>query len=165
MRRRVWWFLLPFGVAACAGPRRAPEAVAPSREPALPPLGAEVLTVPETAPAVAGPANLVTLQAVDADVRSLLVALAQVAGVNLIISSEVRGRLSLALDRVPAEEALTALMEAAGLSASGVLRSPWEATVFLQPPVWLDTLSAEAIARRFGVSAKLAEWIVEQRAR
>jgi type II secretory pathway component GspD/PulD (secretin) len=107
----------------------------------------------------------VTLRAVDADVRSLLVALAQIAGVNLIVSPEVRGRLSLALEQVPAEDALSALMEAAGLSAPGVLRSPWGATVFFQPPVLLDTLSAEAIARRFGVSARLARWVVELRSR
>lgn len=155
--------LLALGVLACAGRRPVVETAAPPPQPALPPLGAEVVAVPEAPPVPA--ANLVTLRAVDADLRSLLVALAQIAGVNLIVSPEVRGRLSLALEQVPAEDALSALMEAAGLSAPGVLRSPWGATVFFQPPVLLDTLSAEAIARRFGVSARLARWVVELRSR
>ncbi len=165
MKPRAWLLLLGLGFAGCGGQRRPVETVTPAPEPALPPLPAEVLTVPEAAPAPVTPANLVTLRAVDADVRSLLVALAQVTGVNLIVSPEVKGSLSLALEQVPAEEALAVLLEAAGLSAPGVLRSPWGATVFFQPPVLLDTLSAEAIARRYGVSAKLAGWIVEQRSR
>lgn len=165
MKPRAAVLLLALGSLACARPPRPAETVAPSPEPALPPLRAEVLTVPEAATPAAAPRNLVTLRAVDAEVRSLLVALAQVAGVNLIVSPQVRGRLSLALEEVPAEDALAALMEAAGLSAPGILRSPWEATVFFQPPVLLDTLGAEAIVRRFGVSPKLAAWIVEQRSR
>jgi hypothetical protein len=159
---RLWFLIL--GSLACTGAplARVPE---PRPEPALPPLPAEMLTVPESPPAVPRARNPITLRAVDADARSLLVAVAEVAGFDLILSPEVRGRISLRLEQVPADEALTALMEALGLSSPGVLKTPWGAAVFAQPPVLLDTLQADAIARRFGVSRELAAWIVAQRAR
>ena len=106
-----------------------------------------------------------TLRAVDADIRSLLVAVAQVAGVNLVLAPEVRGRITVTLEDVPAREALDAVMEAAGLSSPAALRVPWGPTVFFDAPVRLDTLSAGAVARRFDVSAKLAGWVVELRRR
>lgn len=137
----------------------------PPAEGELPPLRAEVLAEPRIPPAPPAVGARVTLRAVDADLRSLLVAVAQMAGVNLILSPGVQGRVSLTLDDVPAQKALDALLEATGLSASVTLQAPWGPTVFFHLPANVDTLDAPTIARRFGVSPKLAAWLVEERRR
>lgn len=156
------FLLFGLGVAACA---RAPQPQllpAGAVEPALPPLAAEALTEPKT-PTAPAPSAPLTLRAVDADVRPLLVAIAELAGVNLVLAPEVRGKVSLTLNEVPARKALDALIAAAGLTVATELRAPWGPTVFYHNPVRLDTLSPEGIAQRFGVSLRLATWIAEQR--
>lgn len=158
----LWLSLGALGCAT-AGPR-LPAAGQPI-ERGLPPLRVEAIAEPQLPPSAPASGARVTLRAVDADLRPLLVALAQMSGVNLILSPGVRGRVSLTLDDVPAEEAWNALLEAVGLSAPTALRAPWGPTVFFHPPVTLDTLDAETISRRFGVSRQLAAWIVEERRR
>ncbi len=162
---RFLWLVIVGTVACAAGRPRVEAPPAPSPGVALPPLGTEVVAEPSSETPPRSRSKPVTLRAVDADMRALLVALGEVAGVNLVISPQVSGRVSLALEEVSAEEALAALLDASGLSAPGVLSPPWGPAVFFQPPVLLDTLGAEAISQRFAVSPRLARWIVEQRFR
>jgi hypothetical protein len=108
----------------------------------------------------------VTLNASDAEARTLLLWLAEEAGVNLVVSPDVRARVSVNFVDVPAEEAMRAIMTHAGLSVlAATPGSPWPPVVFFQPPVNVNEASAEAIVARLGVSAEMAKWIVETRQR
>lgn len=106
----------------------------------------------------------VSLRAVDADVRTLLLAIARQAGISLVVSDDVRGRVTVSLADASAIEALQAIIAEAGLSLaeppSGAL---WPPVVYYQLPVNANQASAETIAARFGVSIDLAKWIVENR--
>lgn len=127
--------------------------IAPSRE------------TPSVIPGVPlGEARRVNVSAVDADVRSLLTTLAAEAGVSIVVSPEVRSRVTLSLRDVPADVALRAVMQAAGLSvAPASFTAPWSAVVFYQTPVNVNRASAEVIAARFDVSKDLASVIVDSR--
>ncbi len=109
-------------------------------------------------------AKRITLTAVDADVRSLLIALAKEAGISLVVSNDVRRRVSVSFKDASPEEAIRAIIAEAGLT---VVDPPSErampTVVFYQLPVSVDEAPAEAIAARFGLSADLAKWIVESR--
>jgi len=106
----------------------------------------------------------VSLAASEADARTLLLWLAEEAGVNLVVSPEVRARVSVNFSNIPAVEAMRAIMSQAGLSvltaASG---SPWPPVVFFQPPVNVNEASVATIVARLGVSQEMAQWIVETR--
>lgn len=139
----------------------------PAPEPALPPLPAEVLSEPGT-PGV--PARLpegppLSLRAVDADVRSLLVAIADAAGLSLVLEPPVGGRVSVSLHDVSPRAALDAVLEAAGLSAAHSPRPPWGPAVFYLPRVNVDSVAVGMIVQRFGASPRLARWLVDLRGR
>lgn len=108
----------------------------------------------------------VTLTARDAEARTLLLWLAEESGVNLVVSPDVRARVTVNFVNLPAAEAMRAIMSQAGLSVlapgAGTL---WPPVVFFQPPVNINDASAETIAARLGVSAEMARWIVETRPR
>jgi len=147
-------------------------------DPRLPPLAAVDITIPDTTQAAIpaprpgagdplaglGATRTVSVHAVDADVRTLLMAVAREAGLNLVVDGDVRARVSVSLDNVPAAEALRAIIESAGLmiSAPGAARSVASA-VFHQLPVNINTASAATIQARFGTSAEMANFIVESR--
>ena len=119
-----------------------------------------------TADPLAGrpPGNPVTLSARNVDVSVLLVALAEHAGLSLIVDPTVNARTSVNFTDVPAVDALRAVLAAAGLSlASGPPVPPVGATVFYAVPVDIDRASAALIAEHFRVSPEVAEWIVESR--
>ena len=142
----------------------------------LPPLAAVDITVPDPTQypiatprqgdplATLGATRRVSVHAVDADVRTLLIAVAREAGLNLVVDGDVRARVSVNLDNVPAAEAIRAIIESAGLmiSAPGSGRSVASA-VFYQLPVNINTASAATIQGRFGTSAEMANFIVESR--
>jgi hypothetical protein len=113
-----------------------------------------------------GASRRVTLTASDADARTLLLWLAQEAGVNLVVSPDVRARVSVNFADVPAVDAMRAIMLQAGLSvlsaASGV---PWPPVIFHHAPVNVNEASAAAIVARFGVSDEMVKWILESRTR
>ena len=113
-----------------------------------------------------GATRRVTLTSSDADARTLLLWLAQEAGVNLVVSPDVRARVSVNFADVPAVDAMRAIMSQAGLSvlsaASGV---PWPPVVFYHAPVNVNEASAAAIVARFGVSDEMVKWILESRTR
>ncbi|HUR92377.1 MAG TPA: hypothetical protein VMY38_06865 [Gemmatimonadaceae bacterium] len=163
--RRV--LLLAIVLGACAPsirpiPRTQP--AAPMDE--LPPLAVEEVSVVTAAPQGA-PAPVdqprVTLHASQADVRVLIPALAQIAGVSVVMDSTVRGTVAVRFENVPAIEALHTVIEFAGMGIEGPPEAPWAPAVFHHYPVNINVADAEVIRARFNVSRKLAEWIVTSR--
>lgn len=153
------------GLAACApaAPRAASGAPVPE---ALPPLPAPQITLQGAPPRTADPADplarvsslqTVTLRAQDVGVRALLAALAEAAGISLVLDPGVEGRMSVHLVDVPVADALREVLAAANLSAvTPSAIAPWGPVVFYAIPVDIDRASAELIRARFGVSAEVA---------
>lgn len=144
--------------------RPVPDVIDPVRgdSVALPP----VLDIASAGQAVeSGPGRRVTLNAVDADARALIVALAREAGISVVVSDDVRRRVSVSLTNAEPEEVLRAIIAQAGLSVVEPRSSGLPPVVYYQLPMNVDHASADAIAVRFGVSPELARWIVENRPR
>lgn len=132
----------------------------------LPPLPVEDVSIVTTPPPAGEPASAqprVTLNASRADVRVLIPALAQIAGVSVVMDSTVRGTVAVRFENVPAIDALRSVIDAAGLAIESGVEKPWAESVFYQPPVNINTAPAGVISARFGVSGKLADWIVRSR--
>lgn len=103
----------------------------------------------------------VTVNATDADVRSLLLAIARQGGVSILVDPEVSGRVWVSLNDVPVSEALRAVIEAAHLSVrTSESNTAQPSVVFYQLPINIDNASAATIAQRFKVSPELANWVV-----
>lgn len=147
-------------------------ACAPTIKP-LPRIGDELPALPveevsiAVAPARAGEPQpnqpRVTLNASRADVRVLIPALAEIAGVSVVMDSTVRGTVAVRFENEPAMDALRSVIDAAGLAIETSIDKPWAESVFYQPPVNVNTAPAGVISARFNVSGKLAEWIVKSR--
>lgn len=105
----------------------------------------------------------VTLTATDTDLRVLLAALADAAGVDLVVGPDVQGRVTVHFEDVPALEALNRLVVETGYMITAPLRPPWGPTVFYTIPVNVNEADAELIRARFGVSAELARFVVRAR--
>jgi hypothetical protein len=113
-----------------------------------------------------GSNRLVSVNAADADVRSLLLWIARQGGVSIVVDPVVSGRVWVTLTDVPVAEALRAVTEAANLVVSSTsVTAIQPAVVFYQLPVNIDSASAGTIARRFNVSDELAKWVVENQPR
>jgi hypothetical protein len=67
------------------------------------------------------------------------------------------------LTDVPAEDAIKAITDVAGLSILPASDAAPATVVFYHAPVNVNDVSAEAIARRFDVSPELAKWVTENR--
>jgi hypothetical protein len=116
--------------------------------------------------AALGATRPVTVTASNADARALLLWLAEQAGVSLIVAPDVRARVSVHFQDVPAAVAIRAIIAESGLSVlTAPLQPSWPPVVFHQLPVNINEASAEAIVARFGVSGEMARWIVETRTR
>lgn len=160
--RTVHWSVLAGASIPLSRRRIGPPAWKPPRMPlptlpAQPTLGPQVT---ESRPTVIGPPR-VTITADNADAREVLVAIARVGGLNVVVSSEIRSRVTAHLIDVPADRAIQAIADANGL---GVLHpeAPGGATiVFFQTPLNVNAASAESVASRFGVSRELANFVVE----
>ena len=118
-----------------AAPRTATPAVAAEAKPATPPAAvaqpaqvAQAPTAPAAPPAAPAPvapapivqapasgARLISLDFKDADVVNLLRILAAESGRNVVISDDVKGKMSITLRNVPWDLALDTIMEARGL--------------------------------------------------
>ncbi len=110
--------------------------------------------------------KLVSLTSSNADARTLLLWLAQQAGVSLVVAPDVSARVSVSFTNVKASEAMRAVLAEAGLSILAPDEgSPWPPVVFYQRPVNVNDASADEIVARFGVSREMARWIVESRPR
>jgi type IV pilus secretin PilQ/predicted competence protein len=92
---------------------QAPRPTAPATPPAKPAPAAPVVQAPVQAPAGGG--RLISLDFKDADVVNLLRILAAESGRNIVISDDVRGKMSISLRNVPWALALDTVMEARGL--------------------------------------------------
>ena len=114
--------------AAAASPASSPEvkapepmrvAQAPTSVPATPP------PPPPAAPPVPDGPRLISLDFKDADVVNLLRILAAESSKNIVISEDVKGKMSITLRNVPWDLALETVMEAKGLvkvERDGVIR-------------------------------------------
>lgn len=112
------------------------------------------------------PGELVTLTADNVDVRVLLPALAEAAGISMVLDDAVEGRVSVNLREVPARDALRAVLDEAGLGLAGPPAAPlFPPTVFYSVLVNVEGASAALIRAHFGVSSEMAEWIVRARPR
>jgi hypothetical protein len=107
-----------------------------------------------------------TLTSNGADARTLLLWLAQEAGLNLVVSQDVNARVSVSFTDVPAVDAIRTVMAVAGLSVlTSPARAPGPPVVFYRLPINVNEATAEVIAARFGVSLEMARFIVESRNR
>lgn len=147
-------------------------ACSPARKPLpsviaeLPPLPVErvsITTIPPVPGDQSGSGPRVTLSASRADVRLLIPALAQIAGVSVVMDTTVRGAVAVRFDNVLAIDALYSVIETAGLAIEAGIEKPWPESVFYQVPVNVNTATAGVISARFGTSPKLAEFIVRSR--
>lgn len=157
-------------IAGCSFFRAPPPSLPPA--PPLAQLPVEQLvTMPTDRPDVAQPLAprtpdaRITLSSANVDIRELLPVLAEAAGIDLVLSPEVTGRVSVNFQDVSAAEAFRAVLEQAGLGPAGQpLRPPFTGSVtFYQLPVNLDRADVSTIMRRYGVSEAVARWIVEAR--
>lgn len=105
----------------------------------------------------------ITLTATGSDVRILLLALADAAGVNLVLAPEVQGRVNVHFEDVPAMDALNRLIGETGYMITTPITPPWGPTVFYPVAVNVNEADAAMIRARFGVSEELARFIVRAR--
>jgi hypothetical protein len=107
------------------------------------------------------PRPRVTITADNADAREVFLAIGRTAGVNVVVSPDVRTRVTANLVDVPADQAIQAIADVLGLSIL-LPPAPGLATiVFHQAAVNVNSASAKEIADRFGVSAEMARLLVE----
>lgn len=103
----------------------------------------------------------------DQDVRPLLDWVAQVGNFTLVYPQGINRRVRAQINDAPVSVALNALLSAAGLTLEpttpGAKPPSMPGVVFYQLPVNVDSLSAEAIVKRFGVDRAIADMIVQSR--
>jgi hypothetical protein len=107
-----------------------------------------------------------SLIAVDSDVRLVLQKIAEIGKLDLIISGGIRKKISVEYYHVPVSVALKDVLARTGLRLGYGTSAPLPfdtVTVFYRLPANVDSLSVEAIMRRFSVSRDLADLIVKSR--
>lgn len=114
-------------------------------------------------PVVVDTGRRISVRAIDADARALLVGIAREAGINLLVSADIAHRVTLTLTDVPAMLAIREIARAANLTIESPQTATQPSVVYYQLPVNINEASAETIAVRFGVSLELARWIVASR--
>jgi hypothetical protein len=172
MRRRMFARLAShaalFAVVGCLSWRQKE----PSESPSAPQIIPVVSSAPEASragspAAIAEPPEpFVDLEMAEAPVRLILQRLADIGGLRLIIPSNLDKTLSVQYIHVPVSVALNDVLKRAGLrlGAGPAANLPFDTvTVFYQLPANVDSMSTEAIMRRFGVSRAMAELIVKSR--
>jgi len=170
------------GIATIAACRQtSPPVVTERAAPPLPTV-ANVVQSPIMAPttrvvdsqvtaAVAAPEPYISINfPTPVDVRVPLFAIAQAGHYGLVVPAEVTKKISITLDSVPLSVALRTVLDAAGLGLAPTTLTPAKlpydtSVVFYQLPVNVDSLSADAIMKRFGVSRDIAELLVLSRIR
>jgi hypothetical protein len=117
-------------------------------------------TIPEP------PEPLVDLELVDAPVRLVLQRLAEIGNLQLVVPANLNKTISVQYVRVPVSVALNDVLRRSGLQlgTGPSTNLPFDTvTVFYHLPANVDSMSAEAIMRRFGVSRAMAELLVRSR--
>ena len=164
--RSMGWSVLAGASIPLARRRAGPAAPAPPWMPPLAAIPSPSTIVEPAAPVVVADTRVaarprVSITADNADAREVLLAIGRTAGVNVVVSPEIRTRVTATLVDVPADQAIQAIVDVLGLSILQP-RAPGQATiVFHQPAVNVNNASAEQIAARFGVSAEMARWLAE----
>jgi hypothetical protein len=170
--------LVPFVVIAAACRRSAP---APVMTTVPPPSVSEprLVTVPvERPPVTLSPALLapvdsanevrvqIDTQGRDVDVRTVLTWLGDAAGLRFAFSPDINKKIRITLVDVPVSQAIQTVLSMASLTLEGATapqRPSNASVVFYQLPVNVDSLSVDAIMKRFGVSRAMAELLVRER--
>jgi hypothetical protein len=130
-----------------------------------------IVPVPRGSGATAAPEPRVDIDthSRDEDVRPLLEFVGRAGGYRLVFPTTFDRRVRVSLTNVPVSVALATLLEAANLtlesSTPAALPAATRGVVFYELPVNVDSLSADAIVKRFGVSLAIAEMIVTSRAK
>lgn len=149
-------------------PEPAPPAAAPRQE-IVPRTSSASATPIPVAPAMSvaePPEPYVDLEMADAPVKLILQRLADIGGLQLIIPSNLDKTLSVQYVHVPVSVALNDVLKRAGLrlGAGPAANLPFDTvTVFYKLPANVDSMSVDAIMKRFGVSREMAELIVRSR--
>jgi hypothetical protein len=157
-------------LAACFGSHQQPAGspAQPAREavtivPVAP--GALEPTAPAAIPMDPSEA-VVDLEMVDAPVKLILQRLADIGGLQLILPPNLNKTVSVQYIHVPVSIALSDVLKRANLrlGAGEAPNLPFDTvTVFYRLPANVDSMSADAIMRRFGVTRAMAELIVKSR--
>lgn len=174
--RRLSGIVAPLGAvvigSSCAHPpaptmtvREAP--TVPTYQMSTPVIREERSAVRITADTIGGERVSIDTHGRDIDVRDVLQFLADRGGLSLVYSSDINRRIRLKLTDVPVSQALQAVLSVAGLTLETVggpdRPAATTAVVFYQLPVNVDSLSVDAIMKRFGVSRDVAAMIVDAR--
>jgi hypothetical protein len=155
--------------AACfhsgAAPAPPPSAL-PVAEVETPASATQVQPLPSAVPMVETTEPYIDLTAENGDVRMILQRIAETGKIDLIIPSSIHRTISVRYVHVPASVALKDVLQRSGLrlgtGTSGPL--PFDTvTVFYRLPVNIDSLSVDAIMKRFGVSREMAELLATSR--
>jgi hypothetical protein len=103
----------------------------------------------------------------EVDVRTLLDFLAKEGNFTLVYSQGLNRKVRAQIVHAPISVALQALLDAAGLAIEtttpGAKLPTIPAVVFYELPVNVDSMSVDAIMKRFGVGRSVAEMIVRSR--
>jgi hypothetical protein len=101
------------------------------------------------------------------DVRMLLDFVAKAGNFSLVYAPNLNRKVRVSLNDVPVSVAFQTLLAMAGLSvesSGGTNRLPSSASVvFYQLPVNVDSMSVDAIMKRFGIGREIAELLVKAR--
>jgi len=170
MKRLVRLAMTMLLLAGCIEWRRKPAASVPTTTPqATPSASIPSATSPSTPPTETGveaPEPVVDLEMVDAPVKLILQRLADIGGLQLILPPNLNKTISVQYVHVPVSIALSDVLKRADLrlGAGAAPNLPFDTvTVFYQLPANVDSMSADAIMRRFGVTKAVAELIVKSR--
>jgi hypothetical protein len=159
---------------ACLGRGRKPEAALPppTLTPAPPVLNAPIASRPVAAPVDTAPIldeERITLKTTaPTDAKLLLKYIADSAGYGLVLPPGAGPKIEIDLVNVPASLALRQVLERAGytLAPARTVSVGFDTTVvFYMLPTNIDSLSVDAIVRRYGVSRAVAELIINARRR
>jgi hypothetical protein len=173
IRRAAVWIASAALLVSVACRHAAPPVMAPP--PSLPapepmPVMTEVTTA--VSPAIAADTAAEARVSIDThggeiDVRNALAFIAEQGKLSLVVSPEIDKKVRLQLRDVPVSQALEAVLDAAGLTLENMnapkTHERTSSVVFYQLPVNVDSLSVEAIMKRFGVGRTAAELMVNAR--
>lgn len=110
------------------------------------------------------PGPPVTLAARDVEIRVLLLALAEAAGISMVVDPAITGRITVNFQELPAREAIEAVLAQAALGvAAAPPAPPIGPVVFYVVPVDIEEASAALIQARFDVGPEVARFIVRAR--
>lgn len=103
----------------------------------------------------------------EVDVRDILTFLGQRAGLRFVYAPEINKKIRVSMNDVPLSLAISTVLSLANLTLEGSnvpgRRPLTTSVVFYELPVNVDSLSVDAIMKRFGVGRAVAEMLVEAR--